>query len=160
MKFLRVVQFDASDGFAFSKPASPGEWAVSGAFAFANLTDEALQGKVRQDFTNGFLGLTSFGRSTFVLIAEITGIQNTNVREALANHLEAVWHAPNRGTALEVANIEADFVVGLCENQPINTVFSVQRRMAVGSIHEEFRVIDPSNPGGHTRVWDVVNDGN
>lgn len=158
MKFLRVVQFDASDGAVFSKLAVSGEWVVSGSFAFANLADNAIQGKIRQEFANGFLGLGSFGRTTFASVAEISGIQNTNLRESLASHLESVWHAPNREAALKVANIEADFVEGLCEKQQINTMFSVQRRMSAGSIHEEFRVIDPSNPGGHTRIWDVVDD--
>lgn len=158
MKFLRVVQFDASDGSVFSKTAVSGEWVVSGSFAFANLTDRALQGKIRQEFANGFLGLGSFGRTTFAAVAEMSGIQNSNMREGLASHLEAVWHAPDRSAALKVANIEADFVEGLCEKKQINTVFSVQRRMSAGSIHEEFRVIDPSNPVGHTRIWDVVDD--
>jgi hypothetical protein len=35
VKLLRTIQLDASDSFIFEMAAEPGEWAVSGAFAFA-----------------------------------------------------------------------------------------------------------------------------
>ena len=35
MKLLRTIRADASDTFVFERAAEPGEWAVSGAFAFA-----------------------------------------------------------------------------------------------------------------------------
>jgi len=72
VKFLRVIRFDGSDGNVFRQPALPDEWVVSGAFAFADLTDDALQGKVRQEFANGFLAMPSFGRSTFATVADIS----------------------------------------------------------------------------------------
>ena len=42
--------------------------AVSGAFAFSNLAEGDLTGKLRQEFANGWLGLESFGRATFIAV--------------------------------------------------------------------------------------------
>ena len=57
MKLLRTIRLDASDSFVFEKPAEPGEWAVSGAFAFADCDPAELRGKARTAFRAGFLGL-------------------------------------------------------------------------------------------------------
>ncbi len=160
MKFLRVIRFDGSDGHVFRMPAVPDEWAVSGSFAFADLTDDALKGKVRQEFANGFLGVPSFGRSTFATVADISDDQRLGLRRILADHLEAQWHAPNREAAFQVANIEAEFIEELCENQPINTVFAVSRVMDTGNIREAFHKVDQQKSDGHTRIWDVVEDDN
>ncbi|MGI9386569.1 MAG: DUF6505 family protein, partial [Methyloligellaceae bacterium] len=37
MKFLRTIRFDESDDHVFDRAAAPDEWAVSGAFAFAEI---------------------------------------------------------------------------------------------------------------------------
>ena len=68
MKLLRTIRLDASDSFVFERAAEPGEWAVSGAFAFAHCDQAQLQGKARAAFRAGFLGLGSLGRSTLVQI--------------------------------------------------------------------------------------------
>ena len=73
MRFPRTVRFDISDTRIYETAAAPDEWAVSGAFAFAGVDSETLVGKARQAFVRGFLGTTSFGWSTFVTVAEITG---------------------------------------------------------------------------------------
>ncbi len=36
LKFPRTIRLDPSDTFVFERAAVPGEWAVSGAFAFWN----------------------------------------------------------------------------------------------------------------------------
>ena len=71
MKFPKTIRFDNSDLNIFENPSEEGEWAISGAFEFSNDTKENLKGKRKQSFSNGFLGLDSFGRSTFVSIASI-----------------------------------------------------------------------------------------
>ena len=42
MKLLRTIRLDVSDTFVFEKAADPGEWAVSGAFAFWDRDPSAL----------------------------------------------------------------------------------------------------------------------
>ena len=56
MHFPRTIRLDESDAFAFPCAAEPGEWAVSGAFAFAERDPAGIGGKDRQAFANGFLG--------------------------------------------------------------------------------------------------------
>ena len=70
MKLLRTIRLDPSDTFVFERAAEPGEWAVSGAFMFADADPEALDGKPRAAFRGGFLGVPSFGWSTLVQIVE------------------------------------------------------------------------------------------
>ena len=70
MKLLRTIRLDPSDTFVFERAADPGEWAVSGAFMFADADPETLDGKPRAAFRSGFLGVPSFGWSTLVQIVE------------------------------------------------------------------------------------------
>ena len=57
MKLLRTIRLDPSDTFVFERAAEPGEWAVSGAFAFADIDAAKLEGKARAAFRSGFLGM-------------------------------------------------------------------------------------------------------
>ena len=70
MKLLRTIRLDPSDTFVFDPVAEPGEWAVSGAFAFWGGDPAALEGKARTAFRSGFLGVGSLGWSTLVQIVE------------------------------------------------------------------------------------------
>ena len=91
MKLLRTIRLDTSDSFVFEIPAQPGEWAVSGAFAFAHADLTRLQGKARTAFRAGFLGLESLGRSTLAQIVETNEKEHSSVVGLLAmqlvNHL-------------------------------------------------------------------------
>jgi hypothetical protein len=160
MKLLRTIRFDASDERVFELAAAPEEWAVSGAFAFAGLEPAAVAGKARQAFANGFLGLASFGRSTFATVAEATPADLEAVAQLLAEHFVVAHGAPDEAAALPAAEEEARFVLDLCRDAPINTVFTVRRTWdADGRIKEEFRTIRP--PTGeplHARIWTVVDE--
>ena len=86
MKFLRTIRFDSSDDHVFELTAAPDEWAVSGGFAFAGLAGGDVKGKTRQAFANGFLGLGSFGRSTFTAVGECGEDDLAGIERALAKH--------------------------------------------------------------------------
>src|SRR5215213_3233541 len=45
MKLLRTIRLDPSDTFVFDQAAEPGEWAVTGAFMFADADPSTLEGK-------------------------------------------------------------------------------------------------------------------
>ena len=160
MKFLRTIRFDASDERVFERAAEPGEWAVSGAFAFAYLPSEELTGKTRQAFANGFLGVASFGRSTFATVAEATEAERAGIEARLANHFVAEYGAPSREAALAAAREEIDFAAELAAGAPINTVFTVRRTHTPdGATKEEFRTIrPPTGEPAHARIWTVVDD--
>ncbi|MGI9371662.1 MAG: DUF6505 family protein [Hyphomicrobiales bacterium] len=160
MKFLKTIRFDESDLHVFAQAAENDEWAISGAFAFANLQQADVNGKTKQAFANGFLGLESLGRSTFAHVVEMNVEDEERVTRSLAELFIADYHAPSLQEALPVAEEEIGFVRDLCEEKPINTVFTVRRTFDDnGAIREEFREITPpSGEPRHARIWEVVED--
>src|SRR5258708_40118249 len=88
MKLLRTIRLDPSDTFVFERAAEPGEWAVSGAFMFADADPDALDGKPRAAFRGGFLGVASFGWSTLVEIVEASQGDRAPVVELLGRALD------------------------------------------------------------------------
>ena len=96
MKLLRTIRLDASDGFVFARAAAPGEWAVSGAFAFAHVDIQKLTGKARAAFRSGFLGIESLGWSTLVEVVEASETERDAAVERLARQLVDHFGAPDR----------------------------------------------------------------
>ncbi len=157
-KLLRTIRFDASDDHVFEQTAGPDEWAVSGAFAFAGLTSPPI-GKQRQAFANGFLSLESFGRSTFVTVADCPVAVQAELTEALAAHFVEHYGAPSLEAAMPAAREEIDDTLDLCREAEINRLFAVQRRFdETGQIREAFRMVEPPGEAPHTKVWEVVDD--
>ena len=143
MKLARTIRFDESDDNVFEISAQPDEWAVSGAFTFSNWTDADLTGKKRQAFSNGWLGLESFGRSTFVAVAEITAPELEAAAEALAGHFVAVYGAPDIAAARPVAEEEIGYMRSLCDDHDPNTLLIVERTLVDAGVSEAFRAIKP-----------------
>src|SRR5258708_12448592 len=98
MKLLKTVRADPSDTFVFDPAAEPGEWAVSGAFMFANLDPPTLTGKTRAAFRGGFLGVGPFGLSTLAQIFEASAEQRAPAVEQLAPQLLEPGAAPDLNT--------------------------------------------------------------
>ncbi|MGI9407117.1 MAG: DUF6505 family protein [Hyphomicrobiaceae bacterium] len=160
MKLLRTMRFDGSDDHVFETAAPADEWAVSGGFAFADLGEDAITGKTKQAFANGFLGVPSFGRSTFACVAEISDDDMDAVANTMAAHLVERFGAPDVAAALPAAREELRFVSDLCDEALINTVFTVRRTFDdSGEIRESFRTIQPpTDKPLHSRIWAVVDD--
>ncbi len=159
MKFLRTIRFDDSDARVFDMAAPGDEWAISGAFEFADLEDAALRGRTRQAFANGFLGLPSFGRSTFAAVADMDEGTHDELIGVLSRHLEDAYGAPDAHAAREAARAELAFVADLCGARPLNTVFTVRRVLEQGAIREEFREISPPGERPHAKIWEIQDDG-
>src|SRR4051794_41968638 len=96
MKLLRTIRLDPSDTFVFDRAADPGEWAVSGAFMFADANPDRLDGKPRAAFRGGFLGVASLGWATLGQIVAASGDDRAAVGEMLGG---GVLGGP-RGAAL------------------------------------------------------------
>lgn len=159
MKLLRTIRIDASDAQVFERAAEPGEWAVSGGFAFADLAPEAVTGKLRQAFANGFLGLATFGRATFVTVSQGRDEDLEVATQALARHFVDAYGAPDLAAALPVARDELAFARELAGEHLINTLFTVRRVFDDdGRIREEYRTVEPPSKPLHTRIWDVIDD--
>lgn len=155
MKLLRTIRLDASDSFIFEKAAEPGEWAVSGAFAFGHRNLAELQGKARTAFRAGFLGLASLGRSTLAQIVETHEKDREAVVELLAQQLVRRFAAPDLATARLAAEEETGFVASLCDHPP-GVLIAVTRRYEDGAIREEFRTLRPRGEEDHTRAFEFL----
>ena len=144
MKLLRTIRLDASDTFVFEKAAEPGEWAVSGAFAFWNRDAALLEGKARSAFRSGFLGVSTLGWSTLVQIVEAGEDDRLGAIDTLAKQLVANFGAPTINDAVAAAEEEITFAESLC-TQPRDTLIAVHRTFEDGAVRESFRTLRPRN---------------
>jgi Family of unknown function (DUF6505) len=154
MKLLRTIRLDPSDTFVFERAAAPGEWAVSGAFMFADADPDALGGKPRAAFRGGFLGVPSLGWSTLVQIVEASEADRTAVVEMLANELKARLGAPD-AAARAAAEEEVAFAASLCDH-PRDTLIAVRRSLEDGAIREAFRTLRPRGAGKPMRAFSFL----
>lgn len=143
MKLLRTIRLDPSDTFVFEKAAEPGEWAVSGAFAFAQVDAGRLEGKARAAFRSGFLGIDSLGWSTLVQIVEASEEDRLAAVELLAQRLVERFGAPDPATARPAAEEEIAFAASLSDH-PKGMLAAVSRKYEDGTIREAFRTLTPS----------------
>jgi hypothetical protein len=142
MKLLRTIRLDPSDTFIFERAAEPGEWAVSGAFVFADTDPATLQGKARAAFRSGFLGVDSLGWATLVQVVEASAEDRATVIETLAQRLLERFGAPDPAAARTAAQEEIDFAASLCDH-PRDTLIAVHRAFDNGAIRETFRTLRP-----------------
>jgi len=142
VKLLRTIRLDPSDTFVFECAAEPGEWAVSGAFMFADADPDALAGKPRAAFRSGFLGVPSLGWSTLVQIVEASDAERAALVEMLAEQLRARLGAPDLPAARAAAEEEVAFAASLCD-QARDTLIAVRRTFEDGAIREAFRTLHP-----------------
>jgi hypothetical protein len=155
VKLLRTIRLDASDTFVFEKAAEPGEWAVSGAFAFWNRDASALEGKARSAFRGGFLGVASLGWSTLAQIVEASDADRAKAVEMLAQQLIRQFGAPDLPSAAAAAEDEVAFVESLC-TQPQDTLIAVHRVFEAGAVRERFRTLRPRQGAKPARVFSFL----
>lgn len=144
MRLLRCLRLDESDESVYPRAARAGEWLVTGTFAFtfSDRDPARLTGGDKAAFQHGFLGLESFGWSTLAVVAEIDEVAHRRAVERLAGHLRDRYGAPTLEAALEEARSELTFTASLAE-APINTIFSLQRRLTDDGVAEDIRIHRP-----------------
>jgi hypothetical protein len=142
VRLLRTIRLDPSDKFVFERAAEPGEWAVSGAFAFWDGDPAELAGKQRAAFRSGFLGVDSLGWSTLVQIVEAKDGDRAAAVDVLAERLVDRFGAPDLATARKAAEEEVTFAQSLCDH-PADTLVAVHRTIDDGEIREAFRTLRP-----------------
>ena len=147
MKLARAIHFDESDTRVYHSPARTGEWCISGGFEFSNWTEADLTGKQRQAFANGWLGLETFGRVTFVAITQIEDGERSALADALARHFVDVYGAPTIEAARPVAEEEIAHMAELCEDHDANTLLTVARELSEAGVRETYRVIEAQEAG-------------
>lgn len=147
MKLARAIHFDESDRNVFHSPARTGEWCVSGGFEFSNWSDGDLTGKARQAFANGWLGVETFGRVTFVAVTQVEAAELDQLADSLAQHFVTIYGAPALEPARQTALEELAHMAELCEDQDANTLLTVQRELTDAGVGESFRIIEPQAAG-------------
>ncbi|MGL4729368.1 MAG: DUF6505 family protein [Bosea sp. (in: a-proteobacteria)] len=156
LKLPRTIRLDPSDTFVFRHAAQPGEWAVTGAFLFADAEPDALDAKARAAFRSGFLGLESFGWSTLVTIVEASEAERDAAIELLATQFTEKLGAPDMQVARAAAAEEIAFAASLCHH-PVGTLVALARGVENGELKERFRTLTPRDPGDAKRgVTDVL----
>jgi hypothetical protein len=143
----RAIHFDESDRNVFHNPARTGEWAVSGGFEFSNWAKGDLVGKARQAFANGWLGIETFGRVTFVATTQIEDAEYDTLLRHLAQHFVDVYGAPTLDAALPVAAEELSHMADLCADHAPNTVLTVLRELTEAGVREQYRYIEANDAG-------------
>ena len=154
MKLLKTVRADISDTFVFDRAAEAGEWAVSGAFLFANLDPVTLTGRPKAAFRGGFLGVSSFGWSTLAQIVEVAAEERATAVAQLATRLVEHCGAPDLATATPAAEEEIEFAASLC-NHPAGMLIAVSRCYENETIRESFRTLQ-ANPSGKSPVFSFI----
>ncbi|MCP9481762.1 DUF6505 family protein [Shimia sp. CNT1-13L.2] len=147
MKLARAIHFDESDSRVFAVSARTGEWCISGGFEFSNWSEADLSGKARQAFANGWFGLETSGRVTFVAVTEIEPFEVNTLTDLLAQHFVDYYGAPSLEAARPVAAEEISQMADLCDEHEANTLLTVARELSEAGVREAYRVIQPQDAG-------------
>lgn len=147
MKLARAIHFDESDTRVYHSPARTGEWCISGGFEFSNWSEADLAGKQRQAFSNGWLGLETFGRVTFVAVTQIEQAELERLTDALAQHFMEIYGAPDLASARPVAQEEIAQMAEMCEDHAPNTLLTVARELSDAGVRETYRSIEAQDAG-------------
>ena len=147
MKLARAIHFDESDTRVFPISARTGEWCISGGFEFSNWGEADLVGKARQAFANGWFGLDTSGRATFVAVTQIEPAEIEALTDQLAQHFVTYYGAPDIAAERPVAADEISHMIELCEDHAPNTLLTVARELTGSGVREAFRVIEPQDAG-------------
>jgi len=157
MKLAKTIQLDVSDTHVFERPAEVGEWAVTGTFAFVDSDPTNWTSKQQLIFRTAWLGIDSFGHSTFVQVVEMSNSEYEQVIQTLSVYLADVYNAPNQEAAQQAAQQEIDNMVTMCDH-PRGTLLSIERSIAEQNITEKTSVLAPSGSSTHAKIWDIVED--
>lgn len=147
MMLARAIHFDESDMNIFHAPARTGEWCISGGFEFSNWGEADLTGKARQAFSNGWLGVETFGRVSVVAATQVEPAEIDALVTALAQHFVDVYGAPSLADAEGVAREELMHMVDICEGQPANTLLLVSRELTDAGVKESYRIVEARDAG-------------
>ncbi len=147
MMLARAIHFDESDMNVFHSPARTGEWCIAGGFEFSNWSQADLTGKARQAFANGWLGVETFGRVTFVAVTQVQPSEFEALKVALAQHFVQMYGAPSVEAAAQVAEDELRQMAELCDDQDANTLLTVARELTDAGVKESFRMLEPRDAG-------------
>ena len=157
MNLAKTVQLDPSDLHIFERPAENGEWAIAGTFSFVDSDPAAWSKKQKLAFQSAWLGIGSFGYSTFVQATTISSAEYEQLLLTLTAHLTDQYMAPSLEAATNAARQEIDDMATLC-NHPPGTLLAIERTMDGQNITEKTRIISSSGEHAKPQVWTTAKD--
>ena len=158
MKFARTIRFDKSDLNIFPLASEEGELAVVGTFSFYNIKPEDLKGKVKQAFSNGFLGCSTFGFSTLVSLVSINENDIKKLQINLGKYFIDNYGAPSKEVAEKAASEEINFMLDLCKEHELGSLLSLSRDFSEEGIKEKFRNLPKADSCAEQKIWTVVEE--
>ena len=158
MKFARTIRFDKSDLNIFPVAAEEGELALVGTFSFSNIQNEDLKGKVKQAFSNGFIGCSSFGYSTLVSLVKVNEDDLINLQYSLGQYFMEQYGAPSKIIAEKAASEEINFMSDLCKDHELGSLLSISREWSEEGIKERFRNLPKADSCAEQKIWTVVEE--
>ena len=115
-------------------------------------------GKIKQAFSNGFIGLPSFGYSTLVNIVNVKEEDLSYLRESLGKHFVINCGAPSKDIAEKAADDEINFMIDLCKSHELGSLLSVSREWSDEGIKEKFRNLPKADSCAEQKIWTFVED--
>ena len=158
MKFARTIRFDKSDLNIFPPASEEGELAVVGTFSFYDIKPEDLKGKVKQAFSNGFLGCSTFGFSTLVSLVSINENEIKKLQINLGKYFIDNYGAPSKEVAEKAASEEINFMLDLCKEHELGSLLSLSRDFSEEGIKEKFRNLPKADSCAEQKIWTVVEE--
>ena len=157
MNLAKTLRLDVSDTHVFDRPANTGEWAITGTFTYIDSDPTEWSSKVKLAFRTAWLGIGSFGNSTFVQATEISTEEYNQTLQILAAYLIEKYNAPSQEAAEEAARQELEDMVKLCDH-PAGTLLTIERSLTEQNITEKTRVVIPSDGPLRAETWTIVED--
>jgi hypothetical protein len=158
MKLAKTIRFDPSDLNVFPLAADEGEWALVGTFCFASIGEADIKGKVKQAFSNGFLGLDSMGFSTLVSIVTVKPDDLGKIEGRLCSIFMNEFGAPDEAAAMAAVTEEIKFMADLCAEHKTGTLLAIQRSLGDDGISESFRSLAKPESCAEQKIWTMVDD--
>jgi hypothetical protein len=149
---------DVSDENIFPLAAEPGEWAITGTFAFADASADQMNNKEQLAFRNGWMGTASFGRSTLVQVASINEQDYAEVIRDLATYLFESCGAPDMMAALDAAREEVSDAKDISDH-PVGTLLSIERDLTSEGVVERVHVLEDQTERLHAQIWSIESNG-
>ena len=158
MKLAKTIRFDPSDLNVFPLAADEGEWALVGTFCFTGIGEADIKGKIKQAFSNGFLGLDSMGFSTLVSIVTVKPDDLGKIENRLCSIFMNEFGAPDEATAMAAVTEEIKFMADLCAEHKTGTLLAIQRSLSDDGIRESFRSLAKPGSCAEQKIWTMVDD--
>ena len=153
MKFAKTIRFDKSDLNIFPTIAEEGELAVVGTFSFFNFDEENLKGKMKQAFSNGFLGIPSFGYSTLISLTQVEEEDLKSLKNTLSDCFLKNYGAPSFEHAYKAADDEVNLMLDLCSSHDKGSLISISREITKDGIKENFRNLPKAESCAEQNFW-------